>query len=85
MATTARTTPPVRRPPGSTPASGNIAKGATARSAVSPKVQSSLNGISRRSPSLRGSVSSVVSEGDSAAHEALSAALKRETEEKEEV
>src|SRR5690242_6710406 len=65
-----------------------ISRGGTARSAVSPRVNS-LNGLSRR-PSSRASVGSVptpppASDVDRNIREELAAALKRETEEKEEV
>lgn len=65
------------------PAPNTLARGATARSAVSPKVNASINGGARRVPP-RPSLSSSF-ESDAASREALHAALKRETEEKEEV
>lgn len=69
------------------PTAASIARGATARSAVSPKVNASLNGINRRgSLSARPiSLSTANHDDGHAAREGLAAALKRETEEKEEV
>ncbi|KAL5535590.1 hypothetical protein ACEPAF_3684 [Sanghuangporus sanghuang] len=85
MATSAARITPARRASTSshaTPTATSIARGATARSAVSPK--SSLNGNKRASASRATSLASAI-EGETAANTALAAALKRETEEKEEL
>lgn len=66
-------------------AGSSITRGATARAAVSSKVNASINGVSRRaSVSSRSAVTASASDGDSAKEELISA-LKRETEEKEAV
>ena len=59
----------------------SIARGATARSALSPKASASINGVHRRYSTSRSSLASGF-EGET--RDALIAALKRETEEKEE-
>ncbi|EJD03891.1 uncharacterized protein FOMMEDRAFT_19222 [Fomitiporia mediterranea MF3/22] len=85
MATSAARTPPARRASTSNHAATSIARGATARSAVSPKVAASLNGTTRRTSSSRPSSLASTAEADAAANEGLAAALKKETEEKEEL
>ncbi|TDL28376.1 hypothetical protein BD410DRAFT_798683 [Rickenella mellea] len=86
MSTTSPRSPPTRRPSShASPTANSIAKGATARSAVSPKVNASLNGATRR-PVSRGSslaVNVAASDSDGMPHDTLVAALKTETEEKE--
>ncbi|KAK7694875.1 hypothetical protein QCA50_002063 [Cerrena zonata] len=91
MATTAsaRAAPPAsRRSSSISSASGpqtpsSIARGATARSAVSPRVSASLNPPARR-PSLKGATPPSVSPNGET-RESLSASLKRETEKKEQL
>ena len=83
--TSPRSSPAPRRTPSvSGAAPGSIQRGATARSTVSAKVNASINGVSRR-PSTRvtGTSQSSVELDDGKAE--LLNALKRETEEKEEV
>lgn len=80
-----RSSPASRRTPsvsGSTPAS--IQRGATARSTVSAKVNASINGVARRPSTRVTKTSSSSVELDDGKTELLGA-LKRETEEKEEV
>ncbi|KAG6889190.1 hypothetical protein C0995_002905 [Termitomyces sp. Mi166 len=79
MATsTARVPPPARRPLSASPAPS--ARGSSARTAVSPRPPSSLNSVSgsRRVPS-----SKTASAGETA--ESLSASLKQETDQKEQL
>lgn len=87
MATSAAKLPSSRRSSSlAGPTAASIARGATARSAVSPKVNASLSGFNRR-----GSLSRPIplaaqnNEHGLLARDELSAALKRETEEKEEL
>ncbi|KAF9822013.1 hypothetical protein IEO21_00007 [Rhodonia placenta] len=94
MATTAsaratpasRRSPPVGPPTASTP-SPSIARGATARSAVSPRVSSSLNGPAGRRGSIKSAVAPTpVTHGEPReTRESLSASLKEETEKKEQL
>ncbi|THH07620.1 hypothetical protein EW145_g3250 [Phellinidium pouzarii] len=86
MATSAARTPASHRTSSTftAPTTASIARGATARSAVSPKVHASLNGVSRRGSTSKASLSSN-QDGETASREGLTAALKRETEEKEEL
>ncbi|KAI5124625.1 hypothetical protein M0805_004235 [Coniferiporia weirii] len=86
MATSTARSPPSRRISTSLTASTatSIARGATARSAVSPKVHASLNGVGRRGSTSKTSPPSN-QDGETASREGLVAALKRETEEKEEL
>lgn len=69
-----------RSPSISSPHSTTITKGATARSAINPRVSASLN--SPRRSSLKSTTPPPVSAD---AQDALAASLKRETEEKERV
>ncbi|RDB29348.1 hypothetical protein Hypma_015415 [Hypsizygus marmoreus] len=80
-----RTAPPARRPVSAspTPPSSSIARGATARSAVTPRVPSSLNaGAATRRPSSK-TASTLVVNGET--RETLSASLKQETDQKEQL
>ncbi|KAJ6604762.1 hypothetical protein DFH09DRAFT_321360 [Mycena vulgaris] len=78
MATTsARASPPARRTPPSTSPPPAIARGATARSAASPRVSSSLAPAAARRTSLKATPPE--------ARDALSASLKEETDQKEQL
>ncbi|KAJ3509409.1 hypothetical protein NLJ89_g5238 [Agrocybe chaxingu] len=76
--------PPARRMAASpSPISTTLARGATARSAASPRV-STLNSASRRSMSISKSATPTpVANGDT--HESLTASLKQETDQKEQL
>ncbi|KAL4241721.1 hypothetical protein ABKN59_000896 [Abortiporus biennis] len=76
---TARRTPPTSASP---PPSSSIARGATARSAVTPRVSSTLSTPGRRQ-SLKGAVHPATANGET--RETLSASLKQETEKKEQL
>ncbi|KAF8898626.1 hypothetical protein BD779DRAFT_1464758 [Infundibulicybe gibba] len=82
---TSRATPTASRrsPPSSspTPPTASIARGATARSAASPRVPSSLNSTVTRRPSTK--TSQAPPNGET--REALSASLRQETEQKEQL
>ncbi|KAI0080251.1 hypothetical protein K474DRAFT_1657960 [Panus rudis PR-1116 ss-1] len=90
MTTTApsRATPPGSRRSGSVssssspPTGPSIARGATARSAVSPRVSASINGVPRRG-SVKGAAHSPSPSLNGETRESLSASLKQETEQKE--
>ncbi|KAJ7706066.1 hypothetical protein B0H17DRAFT_1156460 [Mycena rosella] len=75
--TTSRASPPARRTPPSTSPPPAIARGATARSAASPRVSSSLAPAAARRTSLKASPPEP--------RDALSASLKQETDQKEQL
>ncbi|KAJ6575231.1 hypothetical protein B0H19DRAFT_934199 [Mycena capillaripes] len=77
MATTARASPPARRTPPSTSPPPAITRGATARSAASPRVSSSLAPAAARRTSLKATAPEP--------RDALSASLKQETDQKEQL
>ncbi|KAJ7110102.1 hypothetical protein C8R44DRAFT_712717 [Mycena epipterygia] len=77
MATAARASPTARRTPASTSPPPAIARGATARSAASPRVSSSLAPAAARRTSLKATPPE--------ARDALSASLKQETDQKEQL
>lgn len=83
MATTARVPPPVTKRPVSTtgPTAPAIARGATARSAVNPRVSSSLSSPARRSSLSR--VTPPTNNGET--RESLAQTLRSEIEQKEQV
>ncbi|KAH9922991.1 hypothetical protein B0H21DRAFT_781494 [Amylocystis lapponica] len=95
MATTAssRATPPVSRrtstvaASSTAPLSSSISRGATARSAASPRVSSSLNAPAARRASPKGSASPPRTANGEAreSRESLSTSLKQETEKKEQL
>ncbi|KAJ7783908.1 hypothetical protein DFH07DRAFT_209774 [Mycena maculata] len=74
---TARASPPARRTPPSTSPPPAIARGATARSAASPRVSSSLAPAAARRTSLKATPTE--------ARDTLSASLKQETDQKEQL
>ncbi|KZT75170.1 hypothetical protein DAEQUDRAFT_659280 [Daedalea quercina L-15889] len=87
-AASARATPASRRTPSTAPTTPTapIVRGATARSAVSPRVTASMNGTAAaRRGSLKGATppASIVNGEARETRESLSASLKEETEKKE--
>ncbi|KAJ7169990.1 hypothetical protein C8R46DRAFT_949484, partial [Mycena filopes] len=81
MATTARPPPPTRRtPPSSTSPTPSIARGATARSTAAPRVSSSLAPGAARRTSLK-----AVPAAPGEPRDSLSASLKQETDQKEQL
>lgn len=82
MATTARVPPPApKRPASSTAPTPAISRGATARSAVNPRVSSSLSSPARRSSLSR--VTPPTNNGET--RESLAQSLRNEIEQKEQV
>ncbi|KAJ7487715.1 hypothetical protein B0H11DRAFT_1107607 [Mycena galericulata] len=77
MATTAKPSPPARRTPPSTSPPPAIARGATARSAATPRVSSSLAPTAARRTSLKATLPET--------RDTLSASLKQETDQKEQL
>ncbi|KAG6845752.1 hypothetical protein H0H87_003806 [Tephrocybe sp. NHM501043] len=85
MATTARAPPPARRPTSSTSPtpSGSLSRGPTARAAASPRAPSSLSSVSGSRRVSSTSKSTPIVNGETA--ESLSASLKQETDQKEQL